>query len=115
MLGNRHDKLRAGVLEQLRPLVGVIVLRREHGDEVLVTEFGVVAPGLAVMFKRRVILQVHAPRVPLVAKSQHAVRSPMDEDAELGVDIPLGNFVLLQGFPSRFVFFMCSRHSTTPI
>ena len=96
MLSHRHDEPGAGVLEELRPFRRIEILRLEHGNEVFVAEFGMVAPGLAVMFECGVVLQVHAPRIPLIAECGYAVRSPVDEDAEFGIHVPFGDFVLAQ-------------------
>ena len=114
VLGHRHDKAGAGVFEKLRPFRGVEALGSEHGDEVLVTEFAVVAPGLTVMLIGRVVLEVHAPRIPFIAVGGYTVGTPMDEDAKLGVDIPVGNPVLAQRFPGWFVFVACRGHLRAP-
>ena len=37
--------------------------------------------------------------VPLVGEGGDGVDAPVDEDAELGVFVPVGDFVFLQGLP----------------
>ena len=85
VLGDRHDEPRPGLLEQSRPGVRVIVLRRELGDEVFVAELGLRPVGFDVVLELRRPLLVHVAGIPLAAESGDAVQPPMNEDAELGV------------------------------
>src|ERR1700730_16007235 len=45
------------------------------------------------------IFAVHIPWIPLATERRHRVNAPMDEDAELCVLVPLGNFIFLKRFP----------------
>ena len=42
---------------------------------------------------------VHVAWIPFAAEGGDAVNAPVDEDAELGVFVPVGDFVFLQGLP----------------
>ena len=46
-----------------------------------------------------VALLVHIAGVPLIGVTRHRIESPVDEDAELAVLVPIGRRVLLQRFP----------------
>jgi hypothetical protein len=92
MLGYGDDVFGAGVLEELRPLVGAVVGDGEEWDEVFVTEF----------VRRAVVLGVpgyvggiHVLDVPLVDARGDGVEAPVDEDAELGGIEPRGGAVLI--------------------
>ena len=100
MLRHGHDVLRPGALEQRRPGVGVKLLRPEQGDEVLVAEFPVGAVGGDVVLVGLGAGHVHVAGVPLAVVGGHAVHAPVDEDAELGVPVPLRRAIVRQRFPA---------------
>gem|GEM_PF-5543590 len=99
VLGDGHDVLRSGLQEQVRPLVGIEPLRPEHRDEVLVSKTVLRAVRADVVLELGGSAHVHVARVPLVAEGGHAVHAPVDEDPELGIQIPLGDDVVLQAVP----------------
>ena len=61
MLGNGDHVLETSLFEQIRPFVGVELLRPEHRDKVFVAEILLRAEGLYVMLKFARALHVHAP------------------------------------------------------
>ena len=99
VFGDRNDVASTGVLEQLGPLSGVKLFGFELGNEILVAELFLRAVGLDVMLEEVVAtpiaIDVHLPRIPFAAERRHAVSTPVDEDAELGVLVPLRDLVLL--------------------
>jgi len=99
VLGDGDDVLRAGVVEEGGPGVRVKVLGFEFGNEVLVAEGGLGTVGGDVMLELGRVLDVHVAGVPLVAEAGDGVEAPVDEDAELGVLIPGGDLVVLEGAP----------------
>ena len=40
-----------------------------------------------------VAIDVHLSRVPFATKGRHAIRAPVDENAELGILVPLRNLI----------------------
>ena len=103
MLRHRHHILCAGLRKQLRPFIGIKILRPEHGNEVLVAEFRVLSIGLHMMLEFPRILYVHIAGIPFAAKARNAVDSPMDENAELGVSIPFRHLIAGQGLPGILI------------
>ena len=100
VFSHRHDVACAGCLEQGGPSRRVEVLRREARDEILVAEPRLRAVGRNVVRELLLVALVHVPRVPLVAKRRHRVDTPMDEDAELRVLVPVGHLVAREGVPA---------------
>ena len=101
VFGDRHDIAGAGCPEQLCPIAGIEGLGLQHRDEVLVAKPVLRPVGLDVMLKGRIAFRVHVAGVPLTAKGRDGVDAPMDEDAELGICIPLRDFEILQRTPVR--------------
>ena len=99
MLGHGHDELRPRLLEERRPLARVIPLGLEERDEILVAEARLRSVGRDVVFELVGPGRVHVPRVPLVAEGGHGVDAPMNEDAELPVQVPRGHLEAFQRFP----------------
>jgi hypothetical protein len=99
VLGHRHHVARARGPEERGPAPGVELLGPEHGDEILVAEARLGSEGRDVMTEGGLVLLVHVPRVPLVAEARHGIDAPVDEDPELGIQVPLGHGVFLQRFP----------------
>ena len=101
MLGDRNDVFRTRFLEQLGPCCRIELLGLEHWEKVLVAEL--VLPSVS----RDMVLvffgsfAIHISRIPFVAEGRHRIRSPVDEDPELCVLVPLGCLVFLEGFPVR--------------
>src|SRR5947207_7720445 len=96
----RNHITRYRLLEQPRPVGGVPFFRFEHRDKVFVAKLILRAESLNVLFKGGVLLLIHVARIPLV-RSRNRERTPVNEDAELRVLIPLRNFEFAQPFPSR--------------
>ena len=90
MLGYRNDIPRAGFGEEIEPRIGVEVLRAEHGDEILIAEFGLRPVGCNVVFERSIARDVHVARIPFVSECRNGINAPVDENAELGIAKPLG-------------------------
>ena len=63
------------------------------GDEVLVAEVPLWAEGVAVVLVDRRARPVHLARIPLAGVGGDAVRTPVDEDAELAVDVPVRDLI----------------------
>mgnify|MGYP000344961181 CR=1 FL=1 len=101
VLGHRHLVAGAGLLEEGRPPIGIKSFTPEEGNEVLVAELRLGTVGGPVVGELARAGPVHVARVPLVAKGGNGVDAPVDEDAELGVEVPLGNGVALQRLPGR--------------
>src|SRR5690348_6287982 len=99
MFGDGYDVLRARLLEDARPFGGVEVLSTEERDEVLVTFGWITAVAGPEVFVGTLAGAVHVARVPLVFSGRHRVDAPVDEDAKLGVFVPLRLLVLDQGRP----------------
>ena len=47
--------------------------------------------------------EVHIARVPLITEGWDAVHPPMDEDAELGIQVSVRYLVNGQRFPGKFI------------
>src|SRR5579884_3265274 len=71
----------------------------EHWDEVLVAELilQAICRQMMLIFWRSG--HVHISWIPFIAESWNRVGSPIDENAELSVLVPFGNFVPLKRFP----------------
>src|SRR5271168_556579 len=99
MFGDGDDVFGAGFFEEVGPSGGVEMFGFEHGDEVFVAEFIDGAVGGEVVFVLFGIFAIHVAWIPLIAESGDGIDAPMDKDAKLGVFVPLGNFVGLEGLP----------------
>src|ERR1700739_3280617 len=95
MLGHGNDVPRSRGFEQLRPVGSVEVLGAEKGNQILVT--------LRVLTCRKmlfevligtVLLVVHIAWIPFVLGRRYRVDTPVNEDAELRVLVPLRLLVL---------------------
>ena len=96
VFGHGHDIAGPGRLEQRGPFPGVEFLGLEKRDEVLVAEFGLRPIGLQVVFVLGRILDIHLARIPFAAEGGDGIDAPVDEDAELGVEIPFRDFLRFQ-------------------
>src|SRR5207249_739580 len=82
-------------------MVGIEVFGFELRNKVFVSEARLRTVSRDVVFEILAVLLVHLARIPLIAERGHGVHTPMDEDAELGVAIPLWHFVMLDRSPRR--------------
>ena len=103
VLSHRDDVLRSGLLEQLGPGVRVPLLGGELGNEILVAKGRLWAEMLAMPLEIGIVLDVHAMRVPFSVVRGNRVNAPVNEDAELGIEIPLRHGVLSEGLPGGLV------------
>src|ERR1700722_6822176 len=99
MFGDGHYELRAGFAEEFGPLVGVEFGRGKPRNEVFVAECGLRPECLHVVLEGRVVFHVHVARVPLAVERRDRIDAPMNEDAELGVLIPLRRQISLERVP----------------
>ncbi len=96
---HRHHIPRPRVLEQLRPHRRVKPLSLEHRNKIFVTKLG------QWPIRRHMVLvdlrafEVHLPRIPLASKRRHGVHTPVKEDPELRVLVPLRRLVRRQRIP----------------
>src|SRR3569833_3135047 len=104
MLSNGYDVLRARLFEELRPFGGVEMFSPELGNELFISlgRVAVREVGLEV-FVCAVFGVVHVARIPLVLGGGIRVDTPEDEDAELGVFVPLRLLIFDEGRPIRLV------------
>ena len=51
------------------------------------------------MFEILTALEIHVAWIPFAAEGRNSIDAPMNEDAELGVPVPVRYFVVLQGRP----------------
>ena len=84
-----HHIFRTRLFEQLNPAVRLPAFRFEHRDEILITKNRLRAILPAVIIKSLFASKVHVPRVPLVVIGRHGIHAPVQEDAELGVPVPI--------------------------
>ena len=103
VLCHGHHKARTRRRKQLCPGSCVELLGTKQGDEIFVAECRLWTVCRDVMFVFAAPLYVHIARVPLTTKCRHGVWSPMDENPELAVPIPLRYADALQRFPCRAV------------
>ena len=103
MLRNGKQIARAGFFEQVQPLLRVKPPGGEQGNEVFIAKFLMGAPGFDVVVKFLRTPDVHIPGVPLVAVGRHAVRSPVDKNAQLPLPEPLWHRCCRQRGPGRLV------------
>src|ERR1700729_1750327 len=82
---------------------GVEVFGFELGDEVFVTELGLLAVGGYVVLEGRIAGDVHVAGVPLVGEGGDRVDAPMEEDTEFGVAEPVGGLVAGERVPRGMV------------
>ena len=100
MLRHGHHVARAGLGEQLRPGLGIELLRLEHRDELLVAELLLGAVGRDVVLIGLGALDVHVAGIPFVVEGGHAVHAPVNEDAQLQFVEPLRLGEFRQGLPA---------------
>src|SRR5579859_6090560 len=99
MLGDGDDVFCASFLEEAGPGGGIEMLGFEERNEIFVAEFILRAVSRDMVFKFPGFGPVHFAGIPFGAEGGNGVNAPMDEDAEFGVLVPLGNFVLFEGLP----------------
>src|SRR5207245_2867842 len=99
VLADGNDVFRARLPEQLSPVIRIPFLRRELRDEVLVPEYRLGAEMLQVIIKNSTIPDVNISRIPFVIVGGHRENTPMEEDSELGVQVPVWHSILLKGIP----------------
>ena len=93
MLKDWHDIHRPRLFEQMRPRLRIELLRLEHRDEVFIPKLVLRSVGHNVVFIFLASLHIHQPRIPLAAKCRHRVNTPVNENSELRVLVPLGNLI----------------------
>ena len=102
VLGGGHHVARAGLAEQLRPLVRVELRGGKEGNEVFISEYILRAEVLLVPGDDFGIA-VHVLDVPLALVRGDGIQAPVQKDAELAIAEPLRELVVgLDGFPGRF-------------
>ena len=99
VLRDRAGKLRPGAPEELGPLGGIEMFGREHRDEILVAKFGVGSVGGDVVIVFLAALLIHVARIPFIGKSWHAIKTPVDKDAKLAINIPGWHLIAFERFP----------------
>jgi len=103
MIGQREKILGPGALIQLQQLFRIPILGLPFVNDILEAELGRRPIMLDMVFIIRGPLLIHLPGIPIPVL-RLALRAPMRPDAELGIPKPLGNLVVLEGFPRRFEF-----------
>src|ERR1700732_3504759 len=99
MFKNWNHVLRSRSFEKPYPGFWIVVFRCEHGNEILVAEFNGWPVGGNVVPVFLGIHDVHLSRVLLAAKCRNRVKTPVDENAELGILVPVGNLIARQRLP----------------
>src|SRR5579863_3883280 len=99
MLGDGDDVLRTGFFKDPSPLGGIEVFGFEERDQILVTLNRIAAVARTEVAVGALAGTVHVAGIPLVLGGRNRVDAPMNEDAELGILVPLRLFVLDQGGP----------------
>ena len=99
MLGNGDHVFCSRFTEQIRPGGGIKALRFEQGNEIPVPDFFMGTVGFDMMPILLAALDIHVPGIPFVAERGHGIYTPVDEDAELGILIPLRYLKMGEGFP----------------
>ena len=115
VLADEVHVLRAGALDDVRPLIGVEQLRLEHPGEVLIAEVFAVDPVVELPRLGGGVLDL--PHVPLrvvafFGESGHGIDAPVDENAEFRVREPFRHGTGVQGFP---VVFVLHRSGSSPV
>src|SRR4051794_3829650 len=103
MLEDGDDVFRARLTEENSPGMSIKVLRLEHWNEILIAKLcqrAIRSNLVLVLVAARLI---HVARIPLVSVGGYRERRPVNEDAELGILEPIGDFVLRQRFPIRAI------------
>ena len=115
VLRSQRDVLRAGALEDIGPVVGIVELGAEHRGEIEVREIGAVDALVEFPGRRPLVVLVLGERVPIPlgvaglaldidgGEGRHGVDAPVDEDAELGVGVPLRARTPVDRVPVGFV------------
>ncbi len=103
MLGHGDDVASAGVFKEFGPVVGIPFGSGEKRDKIFIAESVLRAEVVAVVLEGGIFLLVHIAGIPFVFRAGDRVDTPVNEDAEFGVLIPLGNFVVAKSFPVRGV------------
>ena len=125
VLGRQDHVLRAGALENVRPVIGVEQLRAKPRGEVAVEEVGpvhllVVGPRAGFDGACAVLLALrHGVPVPLRigqlagehrCVGRHGVDTPVDEDPELGLGVPSRRRPAVDGLPRGLILLRRQRH-----
>ena len=101
MLAGSKDIFRAGILEQIRPRVGIPLCCREHREKILVAEFSRRPEMLRVPVHNALVAAIHITHIPLAGVCRHRINAPVHINAKLAVAKPVGVFVvLLDGIPA---------------
>ena len=103
MFSDWNDILRTRLLKEPRPSCGIVVLGLEHRDKVFVAKLILRSVSGDMVFVLIGTFAIHVSRIPFVGKSGNRVNTPVNEDSELSVLVPRGNFVFLERFPIRSV------------
>ncbi len=106
VLGHGPGEAGAGLLEELRPLIRIELLRGEHGDVVFVAEPIERAIGLLVVLAClgvRVHVQLVAIPGGIASKGRHGVDTPVGVDSEFPIPKPPRRWVAPQRFPRGFI------------
>src|ERR1039458_997230 len=96
MFCDRYNVLCARFFERLGPSRRIEALGLEHGNEIFVAELVLWSVGNNVVLVCVEPRLIHISRIPFAAKSRNRIRSPMNENAELGVLVPLRSLIFLQ-------------------
>ena len=99
MLSDRHDVARPGQLDEVHPLVGVELLTAEPVQQVLEPDSLLRPEGSGVMGVLLGARDVQVARVPVLTAIADGARDPVDEDAELRVQVPLGHLIVGERVP----------------
>jgi len=83
----------SGLFVETQQMVGVELVSRPLGNQILETDPRRMTVGLQVILVLLIALDVHVTGVP-VAVFHGGLRSPVRPDAELGITIPVGNLPL---------------------
>src|SRR5580693_4247272 len=102
MVGKRDEEARASFLIAGDEFFGLPVEEGPLGAEVFEAEARRVTVVVELIFVLAMAFDVHLAAVP-VAGLGNALGAPVGPDAELGVLIPLGGFVLQQRFPGGLI------------
>lgn len=96
MLGYGNDEFGAGFYEEGNPVGGAEAMGREARNEVFVAKLGVRTVGGKVVTISGAIADVHLAGIPFIAEGRDAVDTPVDENAKLAVEVPIGDGVVLK-------------------
>src|ERR1700691_1296126 len=91
----------SGRLEKFRPVPRIPFLGAEQRYQILVSDFILRPVLLYMLLKLRLLLLVHIPWIPFVPNPRNGKYSPVNENPEFSVFIPLWNFKFAQRFPIR--------------